>query len=66
MGLFDKAKEKASGLAGNNSDKVDQGVDSAGDFVDDKTGGEHADKVDKGQDFAKDKFGEGDQQGGQQ
>lgn len=66
MGLFDKAKEKASGLAGGNSDKVDQGVDSAGDFVDDKTGGEHADKVDKGQEFAKDKFGEGDQQGGQQ
>lgn len=53
MGLFDKAKEKL----GENGDKVDQGVDKAGDVVDEKTGGEHADQVDKGQDFAKDKLG---------
>ncbi|YAL84250.1 antitoxin [Dermacoccaceae bacterium W4C1] len=54
MGLFDSAKDAISG----NKDKVDQGVDKAGDFVDDKTGGEHSDKVDQAQDFAKDKLGE--------
>ncbi|WP_018156442.1 antitoxin [Demetria terragena] len=59
MGLFDKAKD----LAGENSDKVDQGVESAGDFVDDKTGGQHADKVDQAQNFANDQFGGGDQGG---
>ncbi|NNG39456.1 antitoxin [Flexivirga sp. ID2601S] len=59
MGLFDSAKDKASEFAGNNPDKVGDGIDKAGDFVDDKTGGQYADKVDQGQDFAKDKFGGG-------
>lgn len=58
MGIFDDAKDKASDFASDNSDQVDQGVEKAGDFVDDKTGGDHSDQVDKAQDFAKDKLGD--------
>lgn len=54
MGLFDSAKEKLSGLAGENKDKVDEGVEKAGDVVDDKTDGKYSEQVDKAQDFAKD------------
>lgn len=65
MGIFDDAKDKATDFASQNPDKLDQGVEKAGDFADDKTGGKYSDQVDKGQDFAKDKldtqFG-GDQQ----
>ena len=52
MGIFDSAKDKASEFAQDNPDKLDQGVEKAGDFADDKTGGQHADQIDKGQDFA--------------
>ena len=58
MGLFDSAKDKVSDLAGNNKDKIDEGIDKAGDVVDDKTGDKYSDQVDKGQEFAKDKLGE--------
>lgn len=60
MGLFDKAKDALS----SNSDKVQDGVEKGGDFVDEKTGGEHSDKVDQGQEFVKDQLGnnEGNQQ----
>ncbi|MDI1461754.1 antitoxin [Catellatospora sp. KI3] len=57
MGIMDKAKD-ALGIT---DDKVDQlgdkakgAVDSAGDKVDDATGGKFKDQVDKGQDTAKD------------
>jgi hypothetical protein len=46
--------DKVKGMLGQNRDKIDDGIDKAGDFVDDKTGGKHADHVDKGQDAAKD------------
>lgn len=52
-GLGDKAKQ----FAEDNPDKVDQGIDKAGDAVDDRTGGKHAEQVDKGQDAARNKFG---------
>lgn len=42
MGIFDKIK----GLAGDNADKVKDGLDKAGDMIDEKTGGEHTDKID--------------------
>ncbi|WP_446664372.1 antitoxin [Flexivirga sp. B27] len=58
MGLFDSAKDKASELAGDNKDKVDEGVEKAGDAVDDKTGGKFSDQIDSGQDAAKDKLGD--------
>jgi hypothetical protein len=59
MGIFDKAKDAMSGQ----QDKVDAGVEQAGDMVDEKTQGQHAEKVDQGQEMAKDKLGEmtGDQ-----
>lgn len=51
MGIFDKAKE----ALGDHPDQVGAGIDKAGDFVDDKTGGKYADRVDQGQDLARDK-----------
>ena len=41
MGLLDKVKS----LIGGNADKVKDGVDKAGDMVDDKTGGKYSDKI---------------------
>jgi hypothetical protein len=57
MGLLDKIK----GLLSQNADKVDQAIDKAGDFVDDKTGGKYADTVDKVQDAAKEALDQGDE-----
>lgn len=48
-GLVGKGKQ----LAAENSDKIEDVVDKAGDFIDDKTGGKYAEKVDKAQDAAK-------------
>jgi hypothetical protein len=48
--LTDRAKEMAS----QNKDEVKEGIDKAGDTIDEKTGGKHAEHVDKGQDAAKD------------
>ncbi|ORI26104.1 antitoxin [Rhodococcus sp. 1168] len=48
-GLIDKGQKAAA----ENSDKIEQAVDKAGDFVDKKTGGKYADQVDKVQDAAK-------------
>ncbi|MGI8458605.1 MAG: antitoxin [Propionibacteriaceae bacterium] len=44
MGIFDKAKD----LIGQHNDKVDQGIDKAGDVVDQKTGGTHGSQIDQG------------------
>jgi hypothetical protein len=59
MGIFDKAKDALSGQG----DKVDAGVEKAGDMVDEKTEGKYAEKVDQGQDMATEKLGDltGDQ-----
>ncbi|MDO5676637.1 MAG: antitoxin [Propionibacteriaceae bacterium] len=48
MGLFDKIGD----LAKQHEDKIEQGIEQAGDFVDEKTGGKYADKVDQAQDLA--------------
>ena len=37
---------------------VEQGIDKAGNTVDDKTGGKFSDQIDKGQDALKDKLGD--------
>lgn len=42
MGFLDKIKD----LAGGNADKVKDGLEKAGDVIDDKTGGAHTDKID--------------------
>jgi hypothetical protein len=52
MGIFDKAKDALSGQ----QDKVDEGVERAGDMVDDKTEGKYAEQVDQGQEMARDKL----------
>lgn len=59
------SREKSSDMMRQHGDKVDQGMDKAGDAVDSKTDGKYSDKVDTGVDKAKDaahKYGE---QGGQ-
>lgn len=56
MGFADQFKgavNKVKDLAAENSDKVDDVVNKAGDFVDGKTGGKYADKVDTVQDAIK-------------
>jgi hypothetical protein len=53
MGLRDWLN-KGKKAAAENKDAVKDGVDKAGDFVDEKTGGQHAEHVDKGQEAAKD------------
>ena len=41
--FLDKAKDAAD----QHDEKVDQGMEKAGDFADQKTGGDHGDKIDK-------------------
>ncbi|WP_448852586.1 antitoxin [Corynebacterium sp. 335C] len=50
---MDKAKQFVS----DNPDKVEQGIERAGDEFDKRTGDKHADKVDKVQDAAKQRLG---------
>lgn len=52
MGIFDKAKDAMSGQ----QDKVDAGVERAGDMVDDRTESKYAEQVDQGQEVARDKL----------
>lgn len=52
MGLLDKLGDQVS----RNRDRVDDAIDSGGDFIDSKTGHKHADHVDKGQVFLKDRL----------
>lgn len=61
MGIGDFV-DKAKDLAGQHPDKVDQGIDKAGDAVDQRTGGQHAGQVDKAQDAVRDRLAGGDQQ----
>ena len=42
-------RDKAVELVQGHSDKVDEAAEKAGDFVDEKTGGQYADKVDLAQ-----------------
>ena len=53
MGIFDKAKDAMSGQ----QDKVDAGVEKAGDMVDERTGDKYTEQVDQGQEMAKEKLG---------
>ncbi|AMY23988.1 MULTISPECIES: antitoxin [Nocardiaceae] len=56
MGFADNLKgmvDKGKNLAAENSDKIDDVVEKAGDFIDNKTGGKYADKIDKVQEAAK-------------
>lgn len=55
MGLFDKFKSKAS----EHSDKVNEGLDKAGDAASNATGGKFDDQIDSGKDAAGDLLGTG-------
>jgi hypothetical protein len=48
-GLVGKGKEAASKNAG----KINEAVDKAGDFIDEKTKGKYSDKIEKGKEAAK-------------
>ncbi|TWP43989.1 antitoxin [Lentzea tibetensis] len=58
---FDELKNKAKDLLGQHGDKVDEGVDRAGQFADERTGGKHTEHIDSAEEKAKEglrKFGE--------
>jgi antitoxin protein of toxin-antitoxin system len=48
MGMMDEMKDKAKEAAGKHSDKIDEGMDKAGEMAKEKTGGKHDDKIDQG------------------
>lgn len=45
MGFLDKAKVKAAAAVDKHGDKIDQGLDKAGEMADKKTHGQHSDKI---------------------
>lgn len=47
-------KEKAQDLADEHGDAIKSGLDKAGDFVDDRTGGKYSDHIDTSVDKAQD------------
>ncbi|MEZ5322103.1 MAG: antitoxin [Microthrixaceae bacterium] len=59
MGLDDLAN-KAKALAEEHADKVDDGIDKAAEFIDEKTGGKFSDKIDQGAEKLKDILPGGD------
>lgn len=54
MGAMDNMKDKARDLAGEHGDKVDQGIDKAGQMAKDKAPDQHDDKIDQGVERGKD------------
>ena len=54
MGAFDNIKDEGEGLVDEHGEQAGQGVDKAGDFLDQKTGGQHSEQIDQGSDRAKD------------
>lgn len=54
MSMFDNLKDKAGDVVDDHGDKVSGGLDKAGDFADDKTGGKYGEHIDGGVDKAKD------------
>ena len=56
MSFMDKAKD----FADDHDKQVDQGLEKAGDQVDDRTGNKHSSQIDKGVDQAQQRTGAGD------
>ncbi|MGH3714805.1 MAG: antitoxin [Micromonosporaceae bacterium] len=54
MDKFDDMKKKGKDLAGEHGDKVNEGVDKAKDFADEKTGGKYSEQIEEGAEKAKD------------
>jgi hypothetical protein len=56
MGLLDKlkgSKKKVASTVREHEDQIDEGIDKAADFIDDKTGGKHTDKIEGAAEKAK-------------
>ena len=58
MSFMDKAKD----FADKHDEQVDQGIDKAGDQIDQRTGNKHSEQIDKGVDQAQARTGQGDTQ----
>jgi hypothetical protein len=56
MGMFDNLKDKATEAVDEHGDKIGEGLDKAGEFADEKTGGQYGEKIDQGTDMAKDQL----------
>jgi 4-alpha-glucanotransferase len=56
MSMFDKAKE----FADEHDEQVDQGIEKAGEQIDQRTGDKYSSQIDKGVDFAQERTGAGD------
>ena len=54
---FDEMKSKAKDALGQHGDKVDEGVDRAGQFADERTGGQHSERIQQGTEKAKEGLG---------
>ncbi|MFT4287733.1 antitoxin [Nocardioides sp.] len=54
MSFLDKAKDAVKKAVDSQGEKIGEGLDKAGDLVDDKTGGKYSDNIDEGVDKAKD------------
>ena len=63
---FDDLKNKAKDFAGQHPDQVNQGIDKAGEFADEKTGNKHSDQIHQGADKLKQAVGGNQQQGDEQ
>lgn len=57
-GFLDKAQDTAD----QHDDTVEQGLERAGDAVDERTGGGHSEHIDQAVDQAQQRTGDGDQQ----
>lgn len=63
MGLFDEIKDKAEELAKEHPDQVNEGLDKAGEFLNEKTGNKFGDQIEQGENFAREQLGsDGDNQ----
>ncbi len=54
MSAFDDIKNKAKELVDGHGDKVDQGIDKAGDLADERTGGQHGAQIEQGEQKVRD------------
>ena len=63
MGMFDNMKDKASEMAGEHSEQVeeysDKGLDRGEQMAGDRLGEDHADKIGQGRDMLDERIGEG-------
>jgi MT0933-like antitoxin protein len=57
VGIFDNFKNKADDLTGKDTDQASDGLDKAGEFVNDQTGNRFGSQVDQGVDLANQQLG---------